>query len=325
MKSVNQCPICHCIPVATFSSKIPMRKIAADSYQLQVETYALGLCKQVEPHEMLSICWGCKSAFRAIFFDSDELQQIYRSEYIGMESHVSEGMVYRDNGFLNENSARSLSLVKEIERTYEVSIRDIFDIGGRDGFRLKSLAENGYHCKVFDPMPCETCSTLIKKEYIFCSDIKETEKADLIILGSMLEHCENPHEIIESCQAHLREGGFIFLDLPYDIATFFEWLLLRRWMGKSLGIDYTHNIFYSRKAVQRLLAKHGIATLSNRYNTIASLKGTVLMETLGRKVDPKDDMSKYKNWLSLDFDLLNAHYCLAILNRITNKITSVWR
>ena len=312
--------------MATFTSKIPIQKYSTDIYQLQVKTYALKLCKQTVPKEVLSICWNCKSIFRAMFFDANELQAIYRSEYIGMEIDVPDGgIVYQNNNFLNENSARTLNLVKDIEFSYGVPIRDIFDIGGRDGFRMKGLAEKGYSCKVFDPIPCETCSPLIAKEYILCSDIGEREKADLIILGSMLEHCENPHETIANCYAHLREGGFIFLDLPFDISAFFEWFFLRRWIGKTIGADFTHNVFYSRRAVQSLLARHGIATLSGKFNTVASYKGTVLLEVLGRKVYPKDDMSKYKKWRSLDFDLLNLRYCLSILYRIVKKIASIWR
>jgi len=223
--------------VATFTSKIPIQKYSTDIYQLQVKTYALKLCKQTVPKEVLSICWNCKSIFRAMFFDANELQAIYRSEYIGMEIDVPDGgIVYQNNNFLNENSARTLNLVKDIEFSYGVPIRDIFDIGGRDGFRMKGLAEKGYSCKVFDPIPCETCSPLIAKEYILCSDIGEREKADLIILGSMLEHCENPHETIANCYAHLREGGFIFLDLPFDISAFFEWFFLRRWIGKTIAL-----------------------------------------------------------------------------------------
>lgn len=325
MKSVTHCPICQSSPVATFTSKIPLKKSTPDIYQLQVETYALGLCNQVEPHEFLSICWNCKSAYRAFFFDSNELQAIYRNEYIEMEAAVPERIVYSNNGFLNENSARTLRLVKNIERTYGVSIRDVFDIGGRDGFRIKSLAESGYNCKVFDPIPCKTCSPLIRKRYITCSEMEEGEKADLIILGSMLEHCENPNAIIKICHEHLREGGFIFIDLPYDIATFFEWVFLRRYIGKSLGIDFTHNVFYSRRAVQYLLAKHGIAVLSSKFNTIAHYEGTVLIEALGRKVGSNDDISKYKKWLSLDFDLLNLRHFWAITYRIIRRITSVWQ
>lgn len=325
MKSISRCPICQRSPVATFSSKIPLKKGTKDIYQSQVENFAVKLCGQKEPSEVLSVCWSCKSVYRAAFFDSDELLQIYQSEYIGMEDEISDEVVYHDPAFLKESSIRTFHMVKEIERTYGTEIRDIFDIGGRDGFRMSALAENGYKCKVFDPIPCEPCNPLIAKEFVLGSGIADGERADLIILGSMLEHCEDPHEIIESCRRHLREGGFLYLDLPYDIATFFEWLVWRRWVGKTLGIDYTHNIFYTRRAVQYLLGEHQLAVLTNKFTTVPANDGIVLMATLSRKVDAQDDLLKCKKWRSLDFDLLILRYLFSILSRAGRRFASLWR
>lgn len=298
---------------------------AKDIYQAQVETYAVKLCGQEEPREVLSVCWNCKSVYRALFFDSEELKVIYESEYIEMEDDVSEEIAYHDTAFLAESSRRTLELVKNIESSYGVSIRDVFDIGGRDGFRMKGLSENGYRCKVFDPIPCEACTPQMEKDFVTCSGMGEGERADLIILGSMLEHCESPHEIIESCRQHLREGGFIFIDLPYDISAFFEWLVWRRWLGKTLGIDYTHNVFYTRRAIQYLLEKHGIATLSNGFTSIPAHRGSVAMVTLGRKVGSPDDLARGRKWHSWGFDLFILRYALSILFRVRRRIAAIWR
>ncbi len=126
------------------------------------------------------------------------------------------------------------NIAQETECRFKIQIRDIFDIGGRDGFRLKDLAKAGYKCKIFDPIDCDVCDSMISKERLWSNQICKDEKADFIFLCNVLEHCIDPYSIIMDRYDHLRDGGFLYVELPSDIETVFDWILFGVWLKKPV-------------------------------------------------------------------------------------------
>ena len=318
MKYTNTCPICGANPWATFRKNIVIE--AYSPYQRHIAEPLFQLVEEKEPEEIISFCMGCRSIYRAKFFDDKEIDDIYNKHYFELEESLAgdPSFGYDNPIFLDGLSKKMLGIVKEIESRFNVKIKDVFDIGGRDGFRLKALAEAGYRCKVFDPIECAPCNDSISKERVFSPDMPKDEKADFIFLCNVLEHSIKPHDMIKECQSHLKDGGFLYIELPADIHAVLDWSLITRWMGKNLSIDNTHYVFFSRKTVATLLEKNGLESVGYNYSVLPSTSVTVL-ESISRKSNPatRNDISPPT---SFDFDLLSSNYFNGLIRRTLKKM-----
>ena len=316
MMYTSICPVCGSNPFTTINKKIYPDNY--DGLQRKVAFEYFKLNKQIVPKESIAFCTGCRAIYRAHFFDQREIEQIYSSLYRLLEDSIYSDtrFAYNNQAFLDGCSQKMYNIVKEIENRFQTQIRDIFDIGGRDGFRLKDLANEGYKCKVFDPIDCEVCNPLISKEPLWSEQIGKDEKADFIFLCNVLEHCIDPHSIIMDCHEHLREGGFLYVELPSDIETVLDWMLFGIWRKKNLSVDNTHYVFYSRKAISLLLESFKFKGVRIEYSILPVINTNVL-EVIGRKESAGTKTSPY---LSLDFDLLSSGYFLRLLPRIVKKV-----
>ncbi len=287
MKTVSLCPICNTKSLLTIKKKIN-RDRADEFLKAALDEYYVKLCNEPVPSEVLSICPGCHSIYRANFFDDNEIMQIYGNLYHAMEAKYSNaaGYVYNKKSFLDGCSDKMFDTVKRIEGKFDLDIKSIFDIGGRDGFRLSKLADHGYHCTVFDPIPCPACSDKIIKENKWSHEIPREKEADLIMLCNVLEHCINPYTVIRNCNEHLHENGVIFIELPTDWRTALLWILIGRFLGYNLSIDATHNIFYSLKGISHLLKTSDFDNIETTFSLLPSIDVKVI-ETVAKKVAVK--------------------------------------
>ena len=184
-----------------------------------------------------------------------------------------EGFVYSNEFFLKNSSKQAHDLVTKINQKPGTKVKKIFDIGGRNGFRLVDLARDNYECIVFDPIPLEPCDWLIKKEYLFLEDI-DTNKysADLIVFCNILEHCKNPANVLSKCRNLLNDSGYIFIQVPFEIPLILEWLTIGRLRKKNLRNDITHALFFTLESLTAMLEGHGFTCIDG---SIESLQFTV--------------------------------------------------
>jgi 2-polyprenyl-3-methyl-5-hydroxy-6-metoxy-1,4-benzoquinol methylase len=283
MKTITTCPICGAKPLFTVRKTI--NRARADEFmKAALDEYYLKLCHEPKPSEAISICSSCRSLYRAVFFDDAEIKQIYDHLYHESEKRFSqmESYVYNKKTFLDACSEQMFSTVQSIEKNCNVKIQQIFDIGGRDGFRLSKLADAGYKCTVFDPIACTPCNDKINKENKWAHEIPSGSKADLIIMCNVLEHCIDPYATIQSCREHLGNRGHLFIELPTDVKTTLRWIAVGRFLGFNLSIDVTHNIFYSLKGISHLLGRSGFIDITHTVNRLPSTKVNVI-NTVGVK------------------------------------------
>jgi len=322
MKFTAECPICENKPSFTLKARIRVdnyrgvqRKVAAEYFKLSNET---------SPEEIVSFCTNCRAVYRAKFFDNAEVEKIYSSVYQSLEDKIYDdpGFAYCNEKFLTGCSEKMFAIVKDVEKMYGVKISDIFDIGGRDGFRLKTLANSGYKCKVFDPISCAVCDKNIHKERKWSHEINENEKADFIFLCNVLEHSIDPYKMIMDCYSRLREGGFLYVELPSDIETVFDWIFFSIWRNGNLTIDNTHYIFYSKRSIIYLLESIGFDCVRCRFSILPEVKVNV-MEALGQKKSLRT--SRLSRGLSFDFDLLGSGHFTRLFPRLINKIFRHWK
>lgn len=319
-KFTDKCPICGTKPFFTLKSKVYIDNLTIS--QRKVATEYFKLHNEPSPEEVISFCSNCRAVYRANFFDAYEIGKIYNNIYKSLEEKISgdPGFVYNNERYLKGCSEKMLGLVKDFEKKYGIKVSECFDIGGRDGFRLRDLANNGYNCKVFDPISCEVCDAKISKEHIWSYEIKEDEKADFIFLCSVLEHSIDPCKMIKDCYAHLREGGFLYIVLPSDIETVFDWILFNRWRKRNLAIDNTHYIFFSKRSIIYLLESIGFDFVSCDFSILPDIQVNSLEIVCQKR---KMEKSKLSKWLSFDFDLFSSGYLVRLIPRLIKKIIRI--
>lgn len=265
MKTVIKCPVCNRDTSILVKNPIRFSDRQNDIFDAQIDGYLNDRPDNAPVHLNICVCTTCQLLFRQTFFSEDELEKIYRYQYYSEESKIStnEGFVYNNDYFLDTCSKYSLDLVKTILETRGYPIKTIFDIGGRNGFRLKDLAQNNYRCFVFDPIPIPPVNPAIQKEYVFLNEIDEAKhSSDLILLCNILEHCKDPAAVIRKCHRLLQPDGFLFIQVPFDNPQILEWLILGRIRKQNLRIDITHFLFFSKTSLKYLLAQNGFTCIS---------------------------------------------------------------
>ena len=144
MKIYDKCPVCEKQTTGgirrTFFGHSVLGSIQIDELFTKVV--------ENETEGQLSICKSCRLVYNKKFFNESELAYIYNKGYFLMEERIKDlpGFVYEDKLFLSGYSERIYKKVKFLESKTKANLHTIYDIGGRDGFMLNDLANDGYNC-----------------------------------------------------------------------------------------------------------------------------------------------------------------------------------
>jgi len=283
---------------------------------IAIDEMLVKVSKQTEPKGELSWCLPCRLIYNSKFFNSEELTEIYTKSYFQLEEriHDLDVFVYNDEIFLNWYSKHIYQMVKNIEKEYNRTINDIYDIGGRDGFVLKDLAEERYQCTVLDPIPRASCSPKVKKRDVWSSEVVSKDGVDLVLFCDVLAHCVDIQKEIGNLRNIVKDDGLVYLEVPYDIGTVFFWLLFLKWRGKNLPIDVTHFTYFSRRSIIRLLEGNGLKCLKFSYEKLPGHKGVTHMSVLA-KIKENVPQGRYKG-ISLFFGLFESRIILKWIKQI---------
>lgn len=307
MKNYSSCPICANKPAFSLSFSIKSSG-TNEIMDISIDEFLVKVAKQEYLTGELSCCMGCRLFYNSKFFTEQELNEIYNNAYFRLEERIQDfgDFVYNNSEFLSAYSARIYSMVKNAEKKYKREIREIYDIGGRDGFMLKDLAEEKYRCTVLDPIPRESCSPKVKKLNIWSTQVKSDHGVDMVLFCDVLAHCVDIRKEISHLRGVVKDGGLVYLEVPYDIGTVFDWILFGRWRGKNLPIDLTHFAYFSKRSLLRLLNENGFECLEFKFDTIPGGMDVTVLTVLAKKAGGERD-SKYKN-ASFCFDLIGTWY-----------------
>jgi hypothetical protein len=109
----------------------------------------------------------------------------------------------------------------------------------------------------------------------------------------------------------------LYVELPLDIETVFEWLLFRAWRKENLSIDNTHYIFYSQRTITSLLESTRFDCIKRWIWLLPSEKVNVLGVLAQKKRLSAVKTSKRLSW---DFDLLGSGYFLRLYFKMIDKL-----
>ena len=147
------------------------------------------------------------------FIDSptdEEINSLYKNEY---HNNIKNKLF--ETAKSKMRYARSLSQFNFIKQTIDLKNKDICEIGAFDGLLLSLFKKNNNN--VFGYELNDDARVYAKKKYDI--DLKENfleskSKYDIIILSHVIEHFREPIEILIKIKSMLKEGGFIYIEVP---------------------------------------------------------------------------------------------------------------
>lgn len=107
---------------------------------------------------------------------------------------------------------------------------------------------------------------------------------DLILLPDVLEHLEEPLEVLKKVDSYLKKGGTVVVSMPNirHYSAFYRIFVKGRFDYDESGIfDYTHKRFYCRRNIEDLLKKAGFRILKSE-GSIRNFRGRSFTKILNR-------------------------------------------
>jgi 2-polyprenyl-3-methyl-5-hydroxy-6-metoxy-1,4-benzoquinol methylase len=163
----------------------------------------------------------------------------------------------------NNSHTHSIDFIREHPKNGQLKILDLGCSEGYLGEYLKSFGHTVVGVEI-NKVAADRASKVLDR--VFCGSILKYfsydiySRFDIIILGDVLEHTENPREILEVCQGRLLSDGLIIISLP-NVSHFAvrAMLLDGRWDYSDLGIlDKTHLRFFTKESALRLFNESGL-------------------------------------------------------------------
>lgn len=201
-------------------------------------------------------------------FGKKELRQCLECEVIfvcPLPTPVELDQYYKTTWLHDEDI---ISVSKEMETIYQIQgdlrcdylIRHqvlsdgskVLDIGSGYGYMFESIRNKGFKDMVFfatDPSPI--CLQELRKLGVNAFDSsKEISERDfdLVTLGQVLEHVPNPNYFLQSIVELVKQGGYIYIDVPD-----------RDDMHKALLEP--HTLFYSNNSLLKLAARLNLSVV----------------------------------------------------------------
>lgn len=324
MKGITKCPVCNNGTSILIKNSVKFNNHQGDIFDTQIEGYLQDHKNTKELQLNICACLKCQLLFKQSFFSDEELEKIYCSQYFSEENKISsfEGFVYNNRFFLDTCSQYSLDLVNTIIHERKHPVHTIFDIGGRNGFRLEGLAQNNFDCMVFDPIPIKPDNPAIHKEYIFLDDIDEAKhSSDLIMLCNILEHCKDPAAVIQKCNRLLNPDGFLFIQVPFDIPQILEWIVFGKIRKKNLRIDITHFLYFSKKSLKYLITLNGFKCLTLDLEFLPIIENRNKILVINLLAQKSGELIPLPKDIVPNFDMIN----LKVLKYLTGEIKSIFK
>lgn len=187
-------------------------------------------------------------------------------------------MGQNDDGYLSiltDLRARNFSKLIDSLRKFVTSGGQGLDVGYGAGVFLKKATEAGYLMTGIDPNKrnqqfVQQNSVSIINGY-FPDALPSGIKFDFIVFNDAFEHIPNSNLVALACREHLKENGYILINLPVNTGIYYRLSLallkLRRlkmftrlWQTNT----YTpHLFYYSKKSLTILMDNHGFKLLES--------------------------------------------------------------
>ena len=134
----------------------------------------------------------------------------------------------------------------------------------KDSYKVAIEPENRTDCQTAENFP----GGFNEYHHVLYEDYKEDRKFDLIVMCDVLEHVNDPVDLINFCKQHLTPEGHILLSLPNFICVenILKIVLTRDFRyvkvdqgERALGVlDINHKTFWTKKSFIRFAKENGL-------------------------------------------------------------------
>lgn len=145
-----------------------------------------------------------------------------------------------------------------IEKYSRFQKKEFLDIGIGFGLWAKFLIKNGYKGEGFDISPesikyCKSQDLTCEENSV--ENFSTTRKYSLICMFDVLEHLENPVEVLQKIKKMMHNDSLLYIQVPNVIGFKFPY-------NHSLGLPY-HLWQFDRATLKKLLAQNGFEILED--------------------------------------------------------------
>ncbi len=228
LRKISKCPICR-------SDKI--RKIGKIKNHL----------KEIDNKFDLMKCESCLHRFISKFPSQAVLINLYKTDsplvFGGTNHEVDQKKKFINNGFKNVPVQNDHWIFKYVN----INNGRFFEIGPGLCRLYKTFLSKGWSCQGLEPRSFVKIKG-IKKTF---NEIKKNN--DIVAAFDVLEHVENPIEILKKINKKMKKNGQIFLTFPHS-ESFKSKILKERW---QMVVPLAHLHFFSGKSTDIMLKKAG--------------------------------------------------------------------
>jgi 2-polyprenyl-3-methyl-5-hydroxy-6-metoxy-1,4-benzoquinol methylase len=210
-----------------------------------------------------------------------------------------------------ELGSREVGLKKLRFENFEVIIKSLIDLKGKDiqgleigtgnGWWLKVCQENSINCMGIEPEKAHQeyhDANNLKVFYGFypALDIKQEQGYDFIIFNDVFEHIRDLDELITSLKADLKDNGLLIINLPMSDGFFYQTAMLLHKLGVSsylsrlwqFNFHSPHMNYFNADNLTLLLKKYGL------YKATEYKLNSIDFSTARERIRADKDISKIK-------------------------------
>ena len=232
LRRINKCPICGLSNII---------KIAIIKNPL----------KEINNKFDLMKCKNCLHRFISKFPSQATLTNLYKMDsplvFGGTCHEIDQKKKFINNGFKNVSTQNDHWIFKYVD----IKRGKFFEIGPGLCRLYKTFLSKGWSCQGLEPRSFVKIKG-IKKNF---NEIKNNN--DIVAAFDVLEHVENPVEILKQINKKMKKKGQIFLTFPHS-ESFKSKILKERW---QMVVPLAHLHFFSGKSTNIMLKRAGFKTV----------------------------------------------------------------
>jgi 2-polyprenyl-3-methyl-5-hydroxy-6-metoxy-1,4-benzoquinol methylase len=205
-------------------------------------------------------CDGCGLGFLDPRLSSDEIAELYKSEYFA--ARYDGGLDPSSDKFAKRISGEShrVRFVRRLARS-----GSLLDIGCGYGYFLHACMQAGFKVKGLDvsDWAADYARDTLGIDVALgeaAEDVFEPETFDVICMWHSLEHTTDPHRALRASSIWLKPGGLFVVDVPNYQSTDAR-RIGKEWDGWSIPYHFWH---FTPETITRLLDMHGFRVVHSK-------------------------------------------------------------
>ena len=216
-------------------------------------------------------CLNCGFFFVNPMPSDEELSKVY-SPTSNYQAHKLK------KDYKKEKNYKYIRIFEELKK-YTTPNQKVLDVGTSDGEFLYYAKMAGFI--PFGVEPNKTTAEIANKNglHVFCGFLSdcnfEKNSFDVLRLGDVLEHSNNPKKLLYECRTFLKVGGLLIISIPNMDSL---WAKSTYYLKKYARLPWSvltpphHLLYFSKNNLDLFLKKEGFELVTSWYHRPPTLK-----------------------------------------------------